>query len=283
MRSKSFTKGDNTTVHAVWDKGITIMRGRKMQRTMEMHSHSTYQIGVVVEGVGRHWYRHEDRTIGAGQSLSLHPGELHDGGPACASGWSWYFLYIDPASMQRSLGDGERARPTELYFAEYVLNDRVTYDHLLIACRAIHDGEPLLMQQSALMAACRTLRERHANESVASRKRCADVRRAAAMRDYLDANFMLDAPLESLARVGGCSPAYACRVFSAAWGLAPHQYQIVRRVLRAREFVAQGRPVDTVARAVGFCDQAHLTRHFRRVLGVPPAHYARKFVQEVVG
>jgi AraC-like DNA-binding protein len=30
---------------------------------------------------------------------------------------------------------------------------------------------------------------------------------------------------------------------------------------------------------VGFADQAHLTRHFKRVVGVPPAAYQRERLQ----
>ncbi|MGW5557128.1 helix-turn-helix domain-containing protein [Micromonospora sp. NPDC003944] len=42
--------------------------------------------------------------------------------------------------------------------------------------------------------------------------------------------------------------------------------------LAGRLLLAGQRPVETAV-AAGFFDQAHLTRHFRRYLGVSPARY----------
>ena len=47
------------------------------------------------------------------------------------------------------------------------------------------------------------------------------------------------------------------------------------RSRQARRLLDSGvRPAD-VAAEVGFTDQAHLNRHFKRIVGVPPAAYQR--------
>nr|WP_278259815.1 helix-turn-helix domain-containing protein [Nocardioides convexus] len=52
--------------------------------------------------------------------------------------------------------------------------------------------------------------------------------------------------------------------------MPPHRYLVGRRIDAARRALLRGeRPAD-VAAAVGFHDQAHLHRHFRRMLGVTP-------------
>jgi AraC-like DNA-binding protein len=56
--------------------------------------------------------------------------------------------------------------------------------------------------------------------------------------------------------------------------VSPHAYVIGRRIEAARRRLLRGdRPAD-VAVAVGFHDQAHLTRHFKRHTSVTPARYA---------
>ena len=60
-----------------------------------------------------------------------------------------------------------------------------------------------------------------------------------------------------------------------AFGIAPHQYLTSRRVDRARRLLLDGRPPGEVAALTGFHDQSHLTRHFRRLVGVTPGRYAR--------
>ena len=49
-------------------------------------------------------------------------------------------------------------------------------------------------------------------------------------------------------------------------------------MMRARELLTSDQFVSIadVATATGFADQSHLTRHFKRVLGMAPAAYSRR-------
>ncbi|ANZ21221.1 Helix-turn-helix domain [Streptomyces noursei ATCC 11455] len=50
---------------------------------------------------------------------------------------------------------------------------------------------------------------------------------------------------------------------------------MARRVELARRLLLDGRTPTAVAAEIGFYDQSHLTRHFKRILGVTPGRYAR--------
>ena len=63
------------------------------------------------------------------------------------------------------------------------------------------------------------------------------------------------------------------RGFARAVGVTPHAYLLQQRVRLARRLLSAGRrPIEAAAEA-GFADQSHLTRAFRRQLGVTPARY----------
>jgi len=64
--------------------------------------------------------------------------------------------------------------------------------------------------------------------------------------------------------------------FRGETGLPPHAYLNQLRVRLARRLLDRGVTPAEVAAAVGFADQAHLTRHFKRVVGVPPGSYQRE-------
>jgi AraC-like DNA-binding protein len=66
------------------------------------------------------------------------------------------------------------------------------------------------------------------------------------------------------------------RAFRAETGLPPHAYLNQVRVRQARALLASGMAPAQVAATTGFADQAHLTRHFKRVVGVPPGAYQRE-------
>ncbi len=71
----------------------------------------------------------------------------------------------------------------------------------------------------------------------------------------------------------GLSPYHLCRVFGAAVGMPPHACQTQVRVRHAKSMLRAGLPISRVAGAAGFYDQAHLTRHFKRIVGVTPGRY----------
>ncbi|MGF1666138.1 MAG: helix-turn-helix transcriptional regulator [Acidimicrobiia bacterium] len=80
--------------------------------------------------------------------------------------------------------------------------------------------------------------------------------------------------LDSAALQLGRSKAHLIRSFTARYGIAPHSYLIGKRVEAARRLLLDGVGPAEVAAMVGFYDQEHLTRHFKRHTSVPPASYA---------
>ena len=61
---------------------------------------------------------------------------------------------------------------------------------------------------------------------------------------------------------------------NAAYGIAPYAYVTGQRVDRARRLLLDGRSASEAAVEAGFHDQAHLTRHFKRVLGTTPGVFS---------
>jgi AraC family transcriptional regulator len=83
--------------------------------------------------------------------------------------------------------------------------------------------------------------------------------------------------LEEMARAAGVSPFHFARQFKTATGHPPHEYLVRLRVDHAQELMTtHGRnwTMAAIARECGFADQSHMTRHFRRVLGITPGELA---------
>jgi AraC-like DNA-binding protein len=99
------------------------------------------------------------------------------------------------------------------------------------------------------------------------------VRRA---REHLEANFSADVSLSELGTLVSLSPFYLARAFEREIGLPPHAYLEGVRIRKAREILDQGSDLASTALAVGYSDQSHLTRRFKRFLGITPGHYIRE-------
>jgi AraC-like DNA-binding protein len=94
-------------------------------------------------------------------------------------------------------------------------------------------------------------------------------------RDLLQQRFSETVTLDELADVSGLSRFHLVRCFATHVGLTPHAYQLRLRIERAMALLRQGVRPGEVANLVGFADQSHLTRHFRRILRVTPGRYAQ--------
>jgi AraC-like DNA-binding protein len=63
------------------------------------------------------------------------------------------------------------------------------------------------------------------------------------------------------------------RTFRRDVGLSPHAYLTQIRVEAAKKLLSEGASIVDVASDIGFTDQSHFTRHFKRITGVTPGQY----------
>ena len=133
----------------------------------------------------------------------------------------------------------------------------------------------LLERQTYLIEALVLLVGRHGVPPLAPRPPGREPNAVRRSREYLQEHLAENVTLEALARHAGLSAFHLCRVFRRAVGITPHTYQTQIRVRRAKSLLREGLPITTVAAQTGFYDQAHLTRHFKRMIGLPPGRYTR--------
>jgi AraC-like DNA-binding protein len=77
--------------------------------------------------------------------------------------------------------------------------------------------------------------------------------------------------LEELANAVGLSPSRLMHVFTSSVGIPLRPYLAWLRVQRAAIEIVSGNSLSDAALAAGFSDAAHMSRTFRRMLGIPPS------------
>jgi AraC-like DNA-binding protein len=255
--------------------GLEYLRAHYVSHNFAAHTHPDFAVGVIDDGVGAFALNRVRHISPAGSLVAINPEEPHTGGPYGSSDLTYSMLYPSPELMQtiaRSVG----GRPIgEVYFPRAVVEDRPLAEQFRRLFRVLTASPDALERESALARALASLVARHAG----ARPRPVEPRRApravALARDYLDAHYADNVTLGELARVAEMSAYRLVRVFHGAVGLPPHKYLTQRRVAAAKRLLAAGTSLADVAAATGFVDQSHLTRHFKRMVGIAPGRYAR--------
>ncbi|SAK84204.1 AraC family transcriptional regulator [Caballeronia pedi] len=93
---------------------------------------------------------------------------------------------------------------------------------------------------------------------------------------YIEANFDQTVSLAQLADLSALSVSRFATVFREQFGLSPYKYLCELRVRRAQTLLLAGVPGSVVATEVGFFDQSHLARHFKRMCGMTPSAFVAR-------
>jgi len=98
------------------------------------------------------------------------------------------------------------------------------------------------------------------------------------LRSYIEDKLDSCIRVTDLAGSVRLSTSYFFRAFRQTFGESPRAYIMGRRIRRAQELMLTSRlPLSQVAFECGMCDQAHLCRVFRRIVGINPNAWRRQF------
>lgn len=232
------------------------------------HRHDTYSIGRTLAGVQSFHYKGSLRHGLPGNTLVLHPDELHDGMAGTEAGFRYRMAYVDPALLQNVLG-GEPLP----FIAGGLSNDPRLYQASEAFVQAIDHPLDTLEEQDALYDLAMALRAVAGKPR--GRKRL-DYRAAERARAFILEHLHLGITLEMLEQASGRERWSLSRDFRTLYGTSPYRFVTLRRLDRFRGLILDGFTLVDAALAAGFHDQSHMTRHFTRCYGVPPLRWLER-------
>ncbi len=242
-----------------------VLHARFVDHAYPPHTHDAWTVFIVDEGAVRYDLEARHRGAAGARVTILPPHVVHDGRAASGRGYRKRVLYVGTEVL------GERLTGRAVDSPD--IDDRAIVRGFGALHRALQDADEAFEAESTLAVVSAQLREHLGDRAEEPADRAND-QVAAELRDLLDQRRFEPLTLAEAGRILHVSPAHLVRCFTRTFGIAPHRYLVGRRIDAARGRLLEGEPAAQVAAEVGFHDQAHLTRHFRRHVGTTPGRYA---------
>jgi len=244
--------------------GVSVVRHAGPSPTEARHMHQSLCIGAVLSGdrpfkIEDAWY-----TVLAGQVMIISPNVPH----ACPDAGKCEYLMV---SIPLSCFEATGFDPAVLSGIKPINDDPACFGAIFGLAQMAATSASRLERQSALIRVLESLRTEGSRQDL----RLPEPDRIARVRRELEERCVEDVPLKTLARLAGCSPCRLNRDFASVVGMPPHEYQAMQRVRRVKTCIRNGKSLAESAMEAGFSDQSHMTRCFKKVMGMTPGKFAR--------
>lgn len=221
------------------------------------HAHDHYVFGIVREGERELILNREPLHIKKGDVLVFNPGDAH----GCTHVSESPFAY-DSFTVAAEILDGKR-----FYFPSNADNqprdqlEEVFY--LIDGCREEDALEAFVAFEQTLVANTDANRRNPKHEGAVMH-----------LHAHMLGHLAERTCVEAFAENEGVSAYALIRAYRGMFSLTPIQHQLALRVDAACMLLAKGATASDTATELGFSDQAHLTREFKKRMGCTPGSYA---------
>lgn len=233
--------------------------------------HERYVICTCSNGAASGRYRGKTQFLSNRGHALIEPGETHIT-TAIHKPVDHKVLQIAPTIVE------DASREMGLVGTPHFRVDQIPDNAFYFALEQFYDavlGEATALEQQSRFTVClHLLLERHTERTPPAHGTVNSCRAIERAKDYLQSRFNESVTLDELSAATGLSRFYLLRIFAKHVGLPPHAYQIHIRIERASALLRAGVPPSNAALLVGFADQSHFTRHFKRICYTTPSKYA---------
>ena len=230
------------------------------------HYHDTYTIGLTYKGVLKSFNSFETYDSYEYSIRVNNPGEVHSGK---SKEWSHANFYptVDLLSNLYEQIFYEKKTP---FFQRHIVENKLLFLKLHNFFTAYFSKEDEMFVESLLIEALselilsNTIYTKEYNKIFEDRKLIKNTYEL--INDSLDTNFTLDV----LASNVNLSKYHFLRLFKKEFGLTPHAFIINQRLNKANRLIQKGVSISQASVEVGFNDQSHYTRNFKKFFGYTP-------------
>ena len=253
---------------------VELLHAYYVQHAYPRHSHDYFVLSLIERGRQSFTHKGTKYRTPPGGLILINPGVVHTGEAVDTHGFELRALYPSTSLMETAVFEltGRRALP---FFKEVLVDHRWATNSISSLHKAILAGAGMLESESRILWTITQLIKRYADVGSAEGHLGKEKRAIQQTRHYIEEHFAENISLNVLAQHVSFSPYYLLRVFRAEVGMPPYAYLESVRIRHTQRLIKAGLTLAEVAAEVGFSSQSHMTRQFKKIIGVTPGQYAQ--------
>ncbi len=260
------------------DLNIEAYRFKGIMQKFPAHFHEYYVIGFIEEGQRRLVCKGEEYIINPGDLLLFNPHDTHSCEQIDGKTLDYRCINVTTEVMKKMVSEmnGNGCLPS---FNQSVVRNSELVANLRELHIIISQDESELKKEELFIYLLEELIQSHSDfEILPTASETADEIKT--ICHYLEDNYTKTITLNELSALTGWSKYHLLRTFTKKMGISPNSYLETIRINHAKKLLEQGiKPVE-VTFLTGFSDQSHLTKFFKRLVGLTPKQYLRIFERE---
>lgn len=248
---------------------IEVLLGSFTSRSFKPHFHDSYALILVESGVADYGYRKKSNIVTDNKLLVLNPYEVHTGRSLGEGVWNFRSMYLPKELIRSNYSVDKEAHPN--FINKLIQNHQFLQRYQLLHNKMLESDITLdeetelsdLLIELAELSGLEYQEELQDGYAIVANR----------MRDYIHEYYDESIQLDDLMEISGFSRFHLIKVYRERFGLAPNQYLNNLRIEKAKQLLIKGMKAQDVGYSVGYFDQSHFIRHFKKIVGVTPSAY----------
>ncbi len=232
----------------------------------ERHFHDTYTIGLTYCGFLKSYNLHQFFESYQYSCRINNPGEIHGG---TSSKWSHVNFYPKIEILVNLYEQifFEKRMPL---FEKHIIDDKILFSKLNIFFHSVFKKMDSIQIESNLIDSLSYLILNYTSHSKLYTNIFDNKKIIHQTLNFIGDSIDSSITLDMLAKNCSLSKYHFLRVFKKELGLTPHSFIINERINRANTLMQKGVSISEAGQLVGFSDQSHFTRNFKKYFGYTP-------------
>ena len=236
------------------------------------HFHDTYAIGITNSGLFKSITSNESCLSYQNSTRIVNPGEVHHGDSKC---WN-YTNFYPKVQLLVDLYEQMFFEKKIPFFREHVVEDIHLVKLLYVFFQSVYTYSDKMLIETNMITILSYIIQNYTDHTKKYLPMFNDQKIIKNSIEYINDSLEYNLSLDELANNSHLSKYHFLRVFKKSVGLTPHQYILTQRVDKAKDLVLNGATLSDAGLEVGFNDQSHFIRIFRKMHGYSPKELLKK-------